>query len=269
MKKALSFLLASVMLMPCMTACTDEIDNLPNVVVIDVKDYGKITVELYPDIAPITVKNFKKLVNEKFYDGLIFHRVIEDFMIQGGCPDGNGTGGYTDEKGNKVFTSAASKYQDAYEQLMKAMEAQGVDKIEDVDFYKAVEILAQNAGMKMPDYQDNEEIRKKKHERDRILSVLKATSDFYISNLSKVEANNHINYIRKRGLIDDMVAKFKIGASTDYYGLIKHLRKLGFTDKEMIDSGVAGRGEDGSLYDFYGTRLVFPIVNGLGEVAGH
>jgi peptidyl-prolyl cis-trans isomerase B (cyclophilin B) len=102
MKKALSLLLASVLLMPCMAACTDEIDNLPNVVVIDVKDYGKITVELYPDIAPITVKNFKKLVNEKFYDGLIFHRVIEDFMIQGGCPDGNGTGGYTDEKGNKV-----------------------------------------------------------------------------------------------------------------------------------------------------------------------
>jgi peptidyl-prolyl cis-trans isomerase B (cyclophilin B) len=102
MKKALSLLLASVLLMPCMAACTDEIDKLPNVVVIDVKDYGKITVELYPDIAPITVKNFKKLVNEKFYDGLIFHRVIEDFMIQGGCPDGNGTGGYTDEKGNKV-----------------------------------------------------------------------------------------------------------------------------------------------------------------------
>lgn len=102
MKKALSLLLASVLLMPCMAACTDEIDKLPNVVVIDVKDYGKITVELYPDIAPITVKNFKKLVNEKFYDGLIFHRVIENFMIQGGCPDGNGTGGYTDEKGNKV-----------------------------------------------------------------------------------------------------------------------------------------------------------------------
>jgi peptidyl-prolyl cis-trans isomerase B (cyclophilin B) len=102
MKKALSLLLASVLLTPCMAACTDEIDKLPNVVVIDVKDYGKITVELYPDIAPITVKNFKKLVNEKFYDGLIFHRVIEDFMIQGGCPDGNGTGGYTDEKGNKV-----------------------------------------------------------------------------------------------------------------------------------------------------------------------
>ena len=102
MKKALSLIIALVMLLLCLSACADEIDKLPNKVVIDVKDYGKITVELYPDIAPITVKNFKKLVNEKFYDGLIFHRVIEDFMIQGGCPDGNGTGGYTDEKGNKV-----------------------------------------------------------------------------------------------------------------------------------------------------------------------
>ena len=102
MKKALSLIMALVMILLCLSACADEIDNLPNKVVIDVKDYGKITVELYPDIAPITVRNFKKLVNEKFYDGLIFHRVIEDFMIQGGCPDGNGTGGYTDEKGNKI-----------------------------------------------------------------------------------------------------------------------------------------------------------------------
>ena len=102
MKKALQLILALFMLLPCLVSCTDEIDKLPNVVVIDVKDYGKITVELYPDIAPITVKNFKKLVNEKFYDGLIFHRIIEDFMIQGGCPYGNGTGGYTDENGNKT-----------------------------------------------------------------------------------------------------------------------------------------------------------------------
>ena len=60
---------------------------------IDVKDYGTITVELYPDIAPITVANFKKLINEKFYDGLTFHRIISGFMIQGGDPLGNGTGG--------------------------------------------------------------------------------------------------------------------------------------------------------------------------------
>lgn len=49
--------------------------------------------ELYPDIAPNTVKNFLSLVNKGFYDGLIFHRVIQGFMIQGGCPDGTGMGG--------------------------------------------------------------------------------------------------------------------------------------------------------------------------------
>ena len=54
---------------------------------------GKIELELYPEVAPITVKNFEKLVSEGFYDGLIFHRVIPGFMIQGGDPLGNGMGG--------------------------------------------------------------------------------------------------------------------------------------------------------------------------------
>ncbi len=49
--------------------------------------------ELYPEIAPVTVENFEKLANEEFYDGLIFHRVIPGFMIQGGDPNGTGTGG--------------------------------------------------------------------------------------------------------------------------------------------------------------------------------
>ena len=49
--------------------------------------------ELYPEIAPKSVENFEKLANDGFYDGLIFHRVIPGFMIQGGCPKGNGTGG--------------------------------------------------------------------------------------------------------------------------------------------------------------------------------
>lgn len=49
--------------------------------------------ELYPEIAPNTVNNFIDLVQQKFYDGLTFHRVIRDFMLQGGCPDGSGTGG--------------------------------------------------------------------------------------------------------------------------------------------------------------------------------
>ncbi len=62
-------------------------------VTITMEDGGVMKGELYPDIAPITVENFKKLADEKFYDGLIFHRVIKGFMIQGGDPLGTGTGG--------------------------------------------------------------------------------------------------------------------------------------------------------------------------------
>jgi cyclophilin family peptidyl-prolyl cis-trans isomerase len=54
---------------------------------------GPITLELFDEDAPKTVANFKKLAGEGFYDGLVFHRVIKDFMIQGGCPQGTGTGG--------------------------------------------------------------------------------------------------------------------------------------------------------------------------------
>ena len=54
---------------------------------------GNIRIELHEDKVPKTVANFEKLINDGFYDGLTFHRVIGDFMIQGGCPDGNGMGG--------------------------------------------------------------------------------------------------------------------------------------------------------------------------------
>jgi len=62
-------------------------------VVITMDTGEKIKIELYPEIAPETVANFEKLVNSGFYNGLTFHRVIRGFMIQGGCPDGTGTGG--------------------------------------------------------------------------------------------------------------------------------------------------------------------------------
>ena len=61
--------------------------------IIKVSKFGTIKVELYKDIAPITVDNFVKLANKGFYNGLTFHRIIKGFMIQGGCPKGNGTGG--------------------------------------------------------------------------------------------------------------------------------------------------------------------------------
>lgn len=62
-------------------------------VTITMENGGQMKLELYPETAPKTVKNFLSLVNDNFYDGRIFHRVIPGFMIQGGCPDGTGSGG--------------------------------------------------------------------------------------------------------------------------------------------------------------------------------
>ena len=63
------------------------------VVTIEMENGGKIVAELYPEIAPQSVRNFVSLINKGFYNGLIFHRVIPGFMIQGGCPQGTGMGG--------------------------------------------------------------------------------------------------------------------------------------------------------------------------------
>ena len=103
MKKIAVLLLG--LLLVCSLACakgtaeTPEIEEDTNVdkshpiATITMKDGGVIELELYPEIAPESVKNFISLANAGFYDGLIFHRVIPGFMIQGGDPKGNGTGG--------------------------------------------------------------------------------------------------------------------------------------------------------------------------------
>jgi peptidyl-prolyl cis-trans isomerase B (cyclophilin B) len=74
-------------------------------------NHGDITVELFDDDAPKTVENFTKLASDKFYDGVIFHRVIKDFMIQGGDPTGTGRGGpgytFDDEKNDKKIVRGA------------------------------------------------------------------------------------------------------------------------------------------------------------------
>ena len=89
-------------------------DTETDYVLVTVDGYGQILIRLYPDVAPITVTNFKKLVSENFYDGLIFHRVIKNFMIQGGDPLGNGTGGadeniYGEFKNNGFENNLAHK----------------------------------------------------------------------------------------------------------------------------------------------------------------
>ncbi len=85
-------------------------------------DHGTIVVELWNDVAPGHAENFQKLAADGFYDGLTFHRIIKDFVIQGGCPEGNGTGGpgynikaeFNDRKHEKgVLSMARSSHPDS------------------------------------------------------------------------------------------------------------------------------------------------------------
>ncbi len=102
MKKLLSLVLVTAMLMLAFTACErtvdpgdsdkNKLDRDYYYASIDVSGYGTIIVELDAKAAPITVANFIELVKSGFYNGLTFHRVVENFMIQGGDPDGNGRG---------------------------------------------------------------------------------------------------------------------------------------------------------------------------------
>lgn len=101
--KKIILIIMCVFLVGCRAKDTSEgeIDNMnykettekTNYVKIEMSNNDIMLLELYPDIAPLTVANFQKLVSAKFYDGLIFHRVIKDFMIQGGDPEGTGMGG--------------------------------------------------------------------------------------------------------------------------------------------------------------------------------
>lgn len=127
MKKLLCMSLALIILCLSLFACNEkdarvaptmdeidlsEIEDLSKVSVseketdyvkIEIQNFGTVVIRLFPEVAPATVANFKKLVSKGFYDGLLFHRVIEGFMIQGGDPKGDGTGN-ADEKIKGEFT---------------------------------------------------------------------------------------------------------------------------------------------------------------------
>lgn len=104
MRNKIIFLILSLILLLCFAGCGQKTDSQNNnngkaepigiyTAVITVENYGEIHLELDGDTAPITVKNFIDLAEDGFYDGLTFHRIVPNFVIQGGDPDGNGRGG--------------------------------------------------------------------------------------------------------------------------------------------------------------------------------
>lgn len=144
MKKFLAFVLALMFLALPLVSCGEKEDTIEGPYTFSetetdyvrlkvvtksgnkTKDVGEIVVKLEPDVAPITVTNFKKLVGEGFYNGLIFHRVINNFMIQGGDPKGTGMGG-SDENIKGEFSANGVENNISHKRGVISMARNGLD----------------------------------------------------------------------------------------------------------------------------------------------
>ena len=139
--------------------------------------------------------------------------------------------------------------------------------LESLDFNDAVKLLAERAHMTLPEVTyDDEKVKEQKKHKERVFELLKDTARFYVSNLRQPQASAHREYILKRGLSNETVAKFGIGASLDYNGLVDYLKAKGYTEKEMTDSGAVGVNKNGKCYDFLAGRLIIPGIDQFGNV---
>lgn len=145
-----------------------------------------------------------------------------------------------------------------------------IREMESLDFSDAVKFLAERAKMPVPDISaDDAEVKEQKKKRDAYFSILKDAARYYAENLRSGDCPAHEEYIRKRKLSSATLAKFGIGASKDYDGLINHLKSKGYSPEDMYICGVAGKNERGgrvSYYDALAGRLIIPVIDGFGNV---
>lgn len=143
-----------------------------------------------------------------------------------------------------------------------------VQNVESTDFIGAITILAQIAGMEVPTFsgKNKDEISENKKKRERIYALLKEAAKYYNKEIYRPENKEKLQYLFNRGISQKTITRFGIGASTDWTGVIRHLKGLGYTDEEIIESGVAARSDKGRIYDAYATRIIIPIIDSYGQV---
>jgi DNA primase len=141
-----------------------------------------------------------------------------------------------------------------------------VSEIENLDFMETVKELAARAGVPLPEAEiDSEKSFEKKRKRDTLLKLMNDTAHFYLDNLYSGKADAHIAYILKREISSPIVRAFGLGASLNYNDLPRFLAAKGYSKQDMLDSGVVSEA-DGRLFDSLAGRLIFPIINAMGDV---
>lgn len=139
-----------------------------------------------------------------------------------------------------------------------------IRKIENLDYIDAVKLLAQRAGIQMPQEGFDDSLSKK---RRRILEINRETAKFYHSYMMSPQGKAGLDYFLNRGLTMNIIKKFGLGyAPNEWDSLIKHLKSLGYKPREMIDAGVVKIGRNNSYYDTFKNRVMTPIIDVRGNV---
>ena len=136
--------------------------------------------------------------------------------------------------------------------------------VENLDFTEAVRFLAQRAGMTLPEEGADLSMSRL---RTRILEINRESGRFYFGVLSTPEGKPGLDYLRRRGLDPKTIRRFGLGYSPDSgFALVNHLKKLGYTQEELVQSDMVRRSQKGNLYDRYRGRVMFPIFDLRGNV---
>lgn len=143
-----------------------------------------------------------------------------------------------------------------------------VQHMEGCDFYDALKILAENAGLAVPDFGGDAKDAERKKEREQIYAVLREAALHYVKNLSLPDAKPALEYISKRRLNNEVVRAFGLGYSLGWNEVVDHLRKKGYSFEIMQKAGIIDKNQRGGYYDVYAKRLIFPIINSNDNVVG-
>ena len=138
-------------------------------------------------------------------------------------------------------------------------------KIEGINFIEAVQMLAERSNIQLPTLENNGDSAKELL-KSKIYKLNEFTANYYHERLYKPESKIAQEYIKKRKLSNETLKSFKIGFSGKFNELYKELKKQGFEDKEMFESGLINRNERGEYIDRYRNRLMFPICDARGRV---
>ena len=131
---------------------------------------------------------------------------------------------------------------------------------ENLDFVEAVKLLAEKCGMELPD-DDNRSNENNLKKRQNIYKINSISGRFFYDKLFEQCGVAARDYIAKRQMVQSTVNRFGLGYAPEGNVLLKYLREQGFTDDEILESGVAGRSENGDIYDRFRNRLMFPIID--------